>query len=345
MKISKLLRSLLFGLHAHYVMEGGATGGTDPDVTGAVGTGNDARVALLDSIADSADGIRAEELADINEDGSLTPFKAPSTSTEEAEAPAPAPEEETDTPAAEVVAEPRKYRIKVNGKELELSEEEIIARVQKIESADEYLRQAAEAKRLATAEPAPAKPAGPTQEEIQRRNDEEDRALVRAIQMGTEEEAAAALRKVREQAGAARPSLTRDDISSTIDERLAFNTAIDTFSKDYKDVWTDPVLKKLALDRDSELLKAGDARPYAERYASIGDEIRAWKETLVPAAKPPVTNLAEKTIRKAAAPAAPVAAASAKTKPPAAEEEVDDDPSSVIANMAKVRGGPQWMRN
>ena len=340
MKISKLLRSLLFGLYVHYVMEGDATGGTDPDVTGAVGTGNDARVALLDSIADSADGIRAEELADVNEDGSLTPFKASTAPAEDAED----AEEAAHTPAADAVAEPRKYRIKVNGKELELSEEEMIARVQKIESADEYLRQAAEVKRL-SAEPAPAKPAGPTQEEIQRRNDEEDRALVRAIQMGTEEEAAAALRKVREQAGAARPSLTRDDISSTIDERLAFNTAIDTFSKDYKDVWTDPVLKKLALDRDSELLKAGDARTYAERYASIGDEIRAWKEKLVPAAKPPVTNLAEKTIRKAAAPAAPVAAASAKTKPPAAEEEVDDDPSSVIANMAKVRGGPQWMRN
>ena len=162
--------------------------------------------------------------------------------------------------------------------------------------------------------------------------------------MGTEEEAAAALKKMREQVSA-RPSLSRDDVSHTIDERLAFNTALEKFSTEYQDVWMDPVLKKLALDRDTALLTSGDARPYYERYASIGNEIRSWREGLIPKdKKPAVDALDVKEQRKASAPKTPTAA-SGKVKAPRTEEEVDESPSEVIATMAKQRGGPQWMRN
>jgi hypothetical protein len=47
--------------------------------------------------------------------------------------------------------------------------------------------------------------------------------------------------------------------------------------------------------------------------------------------------------RKAQAPRTPVSA-NAKAKPAAQEDEGDESPSSVIANMAKSRGGPQWLR-
>jgi hypothetical protein len=52
-----------------------------------------------------------------------------------------------EEPVAEVRAEPepqqpRKFKIKVNGKELELTEEELIARAQKTEAADEYFNDA-----------------------------------------------------------------------------------------------------------------------------------------------------------------------------------------------------------
>jgi hypothetical protein len=161
--------------------------------------------------------------------------------------------------------------------------------------------------------------------------------------MGTEEEATGALRKLREQASA-RPSIKLDDVSRTIDERLAFNAAITKFRTDYSDIVSDPFLNKLALDRDNELLAAGDGRPYAERYEEIGQTLRAWKGSLAPAPAPATTN-EDRLARKAAAPSAP-AAAHAKAKSPAKQDDddVEEPVGSVIANMAKSRGGPQWMR-
>ena len=315
----------------------------DTDGQEAIGTSNDERVARLNAIADQADVDRAEELANVNDDGTTEPYTIDQSATEQAE-------EEDEQPAVEAAADEessaptaseKTYRIKVNGKELELTETQLIARAQKIEAADEYLRQAAEAKRRLEQ---PAQPPAVDQNELQRRQDEEDRALVRAIQVGTEEEAAIALRKLREQLSA-RPSINRDDVSRTIDERLAFNNAIEKFSSEYADVWNDPILKKVALDRDAQLLKDGDRRPYWDRYASIGEEIRTWKQSIAQSAKPE-TTMAEKVERKASIPKAPAAVASAKSKPARVEEdEIDDSPTSVIAAMAQRRGGPQWMRS
>lgn len=303
-----------------------------------VGTGNDERIARLNAIADQTDSDRAEEFANVNDDGSTEPYVVKTESeepaTEQDDAAAPVAEAEQATPVEE-----RKYRIKVNGKELELTEAQLIERAQKIEAADEYLRQAAETRRKLEQI---AKPEV-DETELRRRQDDEDRALVRAIQVGTEEEAAAALRKLREQTSA-RPSLSRDDVSRTIDERLAFNQAIEKFSSDYSDVWSDSVLKKIALDRDAQLLKEGDQRSYWDRYSSIGDEIRNWKQSLAPAPKQEA-SIEEKVVRKASAPKVP-APASAKAKPAKVEEDdVDDSPASVIASMAQRRGGPQWMRS
>lgn len=299
----------------------------------AVGTGNDERIARLNAIADSADADRAEELANINDDGTTEPFVV-----DAAPAETPAEEEETPSSSAEEELE-KKYRIKVNGKEIELTEAELIARASKIEAADEYLRRAAEANRRVQEPAAPV--ADPNV--LQRQRDDEDLALVRAIQVGTEQEALAALRKLREQAGA-RPSLSRDDVSRTIDERLAFNTAIERFSTEYNDVWSDPILKKIAFDKDAQLLQQGDTRPYWERYQEIGSEVRSWKESLAPAKKAEVT-MTDKEARKASAPKVP-APASAKSKPAKVEEDdIDDNPSAVISAMAQRRGGPQWMRS
>ena len=342
MLISNLLRMLLAGVYmgVTHAVDTDAGGTDDAGDSGAeaVGTGNDARLALMARIADASEVEREEELADVNDKGETEPFKANKPTEEE---PAPPLEEEAAPPADEPT-EPTKHKIKVNGKELELTLDEIIARAQKVEAADDYLRQAAEAKKQATQPP--AEPQGPTEEEIRRQQEAEDLALVRAIQMGTEEEAAAALRKLREQASSARPSLNRDDVSRTIDERLAFNTAISEFARDYGDIWSDPVLKDIAFRRDAALLKEGDQRGYGERYKAIGEEIRAWKTGLGVPAKAAEGDVPSKEQRKAAAPKAP-AAASAKAKPaPQDDDGEDDDPSSVIANMAKTRGGPQWMR-
>ena len=334
-------------------MGGGDSGGGAAVVKNesgeAEGTGNDARVALLNKIADQSELEVEDQLADVNDDDTTTPFKSDATrelTPEEEESASAAAEAEVE--AARVAAadaakeeEPaRKFKIKVNGKEIELTEDELIARAQKVESADEYLRTAKNTVRE------PAKPAGPTAEDLQRQQDVEDRALVRAIQMGNEDEATAAIRKIRTQTTVARPSINMDDVSRTIDERLEFKSAYSAFEKEFSDVIGDSLLMKLMLDKDSEQLAAGDTRPYLERYRENGNELRAWVAKKAPVVeKPLVADMADKKARKDALPV-PVATASAKAKQ--VVEETDDgeeDATGVIANMAKRRGGPQWMRN
>ncbi len=300
--------------------EGGESSG------GAVGTGNDARVALLEQINDSLDeGERGDELAHVNDDDTTQPFRA--------EKPADPPVVE-DPPATENVeaTAPAKVKIKVNGEELELTQEELIERAQKVEAADRYLAEAAELRKAAL----------PPKEEL--KVEEVDyKALVRAIQVGTEEEAEAALRKL--QTAQQRLPTPMDDVSRVVDERLKFQDAMKAFTTEYADILSDPKLNKMAQQMDEEMLANGDSRSYAARYTEIGENLRGWVNKLSGGKKTeePKTETTTRQERKEALPTAPTAAAG-KNAPPKAETEDDDDPTSVISKMAAARGGPQWMR-
>jgi len=300
-----------------------------------IGTNNDARLRLLDQINDNNDRDRAEELRLVNDDDTTEPFQAePAPDTNVDPEPSPDPQ-----PEPEPVALAPAPKIKVNGEEVELTPE-LIAKAQKIASGDKYLEDAA----LAARQPAKAQPSvdpepSPPADAGVKPGSEEDLALIRAIQMGTPEEAYAALQKLRQ------PQISIETIGRIADERLNFNTAIDWFDNEYADLVSDPDLHAMVLRKDSQLVKEGDKRSYKERYKDIGDEVRKWRDDLVkkftpaPAADP----LKTKEERKAQAPQVPVAA-SAKSRPAVQEEEKDESPSVVIANMAKARGGPQWAR-
>lgn len=352
--MSELLKTLLapyFSTRMRIVEEGaggdaggdgegeGEGGNVDLNGGDAVGSGNQERLNRLSAIADQNDIENEQEMGDVNDDGTTTPFRAErpageeSPTGEEEEKKEEIKEEEAPKEAA-----PKKFKLKVNGKDLELTEEELIARAQKVESADEYLREAKSRAALPKKEE-------PSAEEIQRQQDAEDAELVRAIQMGTPEEATAALRKLRTQATAAHPSITVDDVSRTIDERLEFKTAIETYEKEFADLVADPLLSKLVRDKDKEQLAAGDDRPYLDRYRAIGTEIREWVGKVAP--KPEEVKedgLETKRAAKASAPKLPVMA-SAKAKKQEPEDEQDESTGNVIAKMREQRGGPQWMRN
>lgn len=289
-----------------------------------VGTGNDARLARMSEIADSADRERAEELANVNDDDTTEPFEAPPGGEAESG-------EETALAAVEeppVVDTPQTFKIKVNGKDLELTTEQLIERAQKVESADAYLAEAARLKREME------QPLQQSADEVARQALEEELALARAIQMGSEEEAVAAIRKLRTPSG---PS--KDDLMREVDARLTFREAIQQFQSEYKDITSDPYLLRLAQESDAEMVRKGDSRPYLERYREIGDGLRGWVKKLAPAAEAGTT--AEKQARKAQA--APVPKAANAKAPPPAEEEAEESASEVIAKMAASRGGPQWM--
>ena len=311
----------------------------------AIGSGNDARVAMLNAINDANDVVHAEDLADILDDGTTAPFvpEGREDTPPEDDDPVQKPDKAAEPPAPQMITR------KVNGKDLTLSLEDWLVRASKVEAADEYLQDAAAAKRAAIAAPAP-EPVEVTPQPDPQAVRAEERAnrlrIVRAIQMGTEDEAEAALAEL--QALSRGPTVTMDDIGRVTDDRLNFKNAISAFNNEFKDLVADPVLHKMVLDKDSALIAAGDKRAYADRYTEIGTEVRAWKDNLLkqfaPAVEvPPVTDLSTRRAAKAAAPKVPPTA-STKATPAQVEDEVDDSPSAVIAAMAKARGGPGWAR-
>lgn len=313
-----------------------------PNGEDVVGTGNDARLKMYEQINDANDKALAEEgaLADVNDDDTTSEFIPANATDEEITArELDRAEEESGSEVAEE-EEPQKYKIKVNGKEEELTMEELIERAQKSQAAEEKFQEAARLRAEADAlrkqnieQPSP--------KDVADKKREEDRALVRAIQVGTEDEAMAAIEKLRQ---GNTPSVTTDEVARTIDERLTFNEAVNRFKTEFSDIVSDPVLLDLVLTRDKSLIEQGDRRGYWERYENIGNDVRKWvQEKTKPVTPSAVTQEQTKQQRKASAPAAPKGA-SQKAPEAVAEEDQDIPTSQVIAEMAKARGGPQFMR-
>lgn len=225
--------------------------------------------------------------------------------------------EEPEKTEAKAVPE-KKYKLKVNGKDIELTEEELITRVQKSESADQRFQEAAQLKREAEE----LKAQLPAKDVAKLEVTDDDLAEARRLQMGSEEEAADVIRKLRQ-----RPSLSEADVTRKIDERLVFQTSVDRFKTEYPELFSDTYLSRLVAMKDDELVKAGDKRPYYERYKAIGDEIREWAGKV----KPKDT----KQERKASITVLPTTGARAGG---GEEEDKDESTSDVIANMAKTRG-------
>lgn len=338
---------------------GGGGSGNQDSTDGVIGTGNDARLKLYDQIADQNERLHAEELADVHDDDTTTAFVAPPGEDERdpaeiaAEAEAAATEKaRLDAVEAERVAAADKpvarQKIKVNGVEIELTDD-LIAKAQKIASADQYLAEAAETRRTATTKPVPVEREQPSEQDVAAAALERDRAFARAIQTGTEEEAVAAIREIR--GTKASPSISLDDVSRVTDERLEFKTALSWFREEYKDLVDDPELDAIVLSRDEQLVAAGDKRPYRVRFEAVGNEVRKWVADMVtkhggtPKPKDPVQDLTKKGDKKAdaAARAAPVVASST-AKSAVEPEDQEESTGAVIAAMAKARGGSQQFR-
>jgi hypothetical protein len=331
--------------------DGGDLGGEGHAPSGgdAIGTGNDARIALLNSIGDSADEIRAEDFADINDDGSTSEFKIQRADGEQEDL---TPEPETlPTEEPEPDATAQMITRKINGKMVTKSLEEWLVSASKVEAADEYLQDAARTRKESMQEPAtPApqpEPRRPDPQVVAAQQRAERVKLARAIQMGTEDEAVAALEQLQNMART--PTLTVEDVGRVTDERLKFNTAITNFNKEFADLVSNPELHRMVLQADAELIRNGDKRPYAERYTEVGKAVRGWRDDLIKSVAPAPTaeqpapaSLDQRRAAKAAAPKTPTAASKIAQTP--VDDDQDEDVGSVIASMAKARGGPQWAR-
>ena len=224
--------------------------------------------------------------------------------------------EETTQDEVKAVPE-KKFKVKVNGQDIELTEQQLIERASKAEAADQRFQEAARLKREAEEKLAQLPQKDVAQPEVT----EDDLALARALQMGSEEEAAKVIKKLRV------PTLNEGDVVRKIDERLTFQSSVERFKSEYPELFADPYLSRLIALKDEELVKQGDSRPYYDRYKAIGEEMKTWLGNLKPASK--------KEERKASITVLKTAAGRAVEKE---DEDESDNASDVIANMAKSRG-------
>lgn len=279
----------------------------------------------------------------LNEDGSIS--AAPETAPAEPVAPEPATEPETgeveQVAAAEaeqkttkdsieqsvpLAAAPEEEReLIVDGKRIRVPLSKILdagtRTIQKETTAD--MRLAAATELLRSAQERQAAPA-PAPTPAQATPSDEDALLARQIQFGTEDEAKAAIAKLRNATPTITPqqiaALVQQSLAQTLPEHAAFNEANAWLRAEHKQIVDDPDLKFLFDTKEEQARKAGDRRPYKELYAAIAGEITTKFNLAKPA---PVQNVettplaSDRITRKANAPR-PITGASGRVEQPRA---------------------------
>jgi hypothetical protein len=309
------------------------TAEVEKKITAAIGNTNQEQVDRRNAIADRADEFRAADLQDT--DGDRVVERDPEEARAEAEAQATEAERarlEAEANEAEAKrlqeesgrSEPvsKTYSIKVNGRDVQMTEEELLARASKVASADEYLQMAADAVKRSTAlvpsQDVPASDGSAVTEDT----------LTSALQGDRE-----ALRKVAQRLNG--PSVN-PDVLQAVDDRLTFHDAVNWFRGEYKDVVTDPFLYQLVVDQDKRIASSEPTLPYRDRLKKAGDTIRNWKQGFT---KTSDTNA--KLARKAATPPVPAAGSRQSVRE---DEEAEEPVESVIDAIAKSRGQEQAIR-
>lgn len=286
----------------------GKPAGIDTETTQinpGVGTGNDARLDRFEQIADNADAVRAEDFDDL-----------------EAAVLADADTQDDPESFEEQAEEPRILTLKINGREVHMTEAEVIARAQKVEAADEYLKSAAAVNRTAQQLALSQQRDEPQQAET------DQLALARAIQMGTEEEAAAAIQKLL------RPSVTPDDVGRHIEAKLAFRDKQAEVEKAHASILTHDVLGTVFRQRLTALASASPDLSLEDGYGQVAEGIRRDFAPMLETRKPET-----KAERKAQMSTVPSAAGRQQST---SEDDYDDSPEAVIAELAasRAQGSP-----
>lgn len=236
------------------------------------------------------------------------------------------------------------YRLVVNGKERWLTLEQLRATAGKVESADEYLRDASERRRTTPAD-------GPSPEELEsqrqaraRQEAAETQAqkarlkdLYTRASMGDEE----AIDQLAEiQAGLSRVT---PDVLRIVDERVdarvvgrtSFEKAVSWFEGEYADELATPTLKRLAARRDKELADEHPDMEPRERLRMVGDELRQIRTDLGGTAPQGGRRPLNKQQRKERLPSEPQAGGRQR---PQDDEDEEVSTSDQIAAMARARG-------
>ena len=232
------------------------------------------------------------------------------------------PEESQEEEAPEV-KEPEqekpviaKKKFIIDGQSVELTDEEIIERVQKSGAVDKRLEQATklleDAKKatLSPSNPAALPPASPPSKADAGLDDKSlIQEVTRAVIYGDEGQVTKAFEALlgrgrSTDAATQTKNMSPQEVQSYVVETLAFERGkqlLETPPEQggYSDIWNDPMLKGMFQRREAELRDVQkDTRPYADLYKSIGDELRSWLKGIVEQ-NAPKTGLEDRDSKKA----------------------------------------------
>lgn len=248
-----------------------------------------------------------------------------------------APEAPVATPSAPAIDPNADYDVTVDGKQVKVKGSKIIEagfRTFQKESAADYRLELAtkmlqEAKQ--TVAQVPAKPEPTKAPEVN------DLQLAELIQFGTKEQAAEAVKMLRQQ----NPSTVTTEglqqfmvqnIPQMVNAQLMFQKAADFAKTEYGDLLADPYLKDLFLMKEEQARRAGDQRPPADLYKDIGEGLR--KHFNRPKT-PTVTSMEAKKEAKKAIPSVPKLASARLT---GGEPQRPKTREEIIEGMRKSRG-------
>jgi hypothetical protein len=254
---------------------------------------------------------------------------------------------ESETPPAETApetpaeTEPKKYKGKVDGREVEFEEKAVIeeglkalqknsAADKRLEEASRLYREAQETMKAAAQGRAPQPPSN----DGAAVNEDALAKAAKAIQYGTEAEARDALAGLMRHAESGGKALTIDDVQEFINHRDAKQWA----EGEYKDILGDQKLRTLFVNEERRIRAAeakGEREPksYRDLYEEIGTGLRDWKKAFTPPASQG-TGREDVKARKTTVVSVPAAAA----RQPAPTETTPPSSSDIVSSMRKARG-------
>ena len=249
-----------------------------------------------------------------------------------------APETEPEIEAAlEIIPEPAKFRVKVDGVEMDVDQEELIRTYQKNAAADHRLEEATRILREAqvaaqTAVIQQPEPAIPEQDTNLR---QEAAVVLAKMYDGDQDAAAEALVNLLNKKGGDRPTqpvqpVDESQLTQRVLEQIAINQAFDKVKTDYPEILSSPRLENLAVMEIDQRVANGELRSQA--MLAVCDEI--YKEFGKGRPQPEEKPLSKREQNKARLDTVPTASAAAV----APKSEIQDA-SSVIAQMAARRLG------
>lgn len=267
---------------------------------------------------------------------------------------------EEPSPALGPLNPDEEYEIEVApGKTLKVKGAQIIEAGQrslaKRDTADSYLNQASTllevAKTVAATPPAPQGPAQPpAQPSPQEPAELSDEELANAIQYGTKEEGAAAIKQLRSSGRAVTPEqvmgFMTQNLDRMVERRLAFREAAQFAQDEYGDLLAEPMIRNLWFAEENrrraprERGGEGNMKPYKELYVEIGEELRKQLNRPKPVrAKPEGESLQARREDKAKGPRSVPTVAGGRV-PPANAEPREPTHKEVLDGMRRARHQP-----